>query len=129
MFKRIIIWSRPKRRRITQASKLRYQEHAPEARRLVHARLEEFSKFYNVKVGRISIRNQGTRWGSCSKAGNLNFNYRLALIDSDLADYVIVHEVCHLLEFNHSAAFWSLVAQAVPDYRARRRRLKALKLQ
>lgn len=129
MFKRIVIWVRPKRRRPTIASKLRYQEHSPEARRLVRARLAEFSQFYGVKIGRVSIRNQWTRWGSCSKAGNLNFNYRLALIDADLADYVIVHEVCHLLEFNHSPAFWSLVAQAIPDYRLRRRRLKALKIQ
>ena len=129
MFRRVIVWVRPKRRRITQASKLRYQEHRPEARRLVQDRVAEFSKFYGVKVGRISIRNQGTRWGSCSKAGNLNFNYRLALIDLELADYVIVHEICHLLEFNHSPAFWSLVAKTVPDYRLRRRALKNLKLQ
>ncbi len=129
MFKRIVIWVRPKRRKITQASKLRYEEHRQEARRLVQARVGVFSELYGVKVGRISIRNQGTRWGSCSKAGNLNFNYRLALIEPELADYVVVHEICHLLEFNHSPAFWSLVAKTIPDYRARRRALKVLKLQ
>ncbi len=125
----MIVWVRPKRRRITQASRLRYQEHCQEARRLVHARVAEFSELYGVKVGRISIRNQGTRWGSCSKAGNLNFNYRLALIDPTLADYVVVHEICHLLEFNHSPAFWLLVAKTIPDYRMRRRALKGLRLQ
>ena len=96
---------------------------------MVQARVAIFSEIYGVEVGRISIRNQGTRWGSCSKAGNLNFNYRLALIDPDLADYVIVHEICHLLEFNHSAAFWSLVAKTIPDYRVRRRTLKSIKMQ
>jgi len=95
---------------------------------LVRDRLDYYNQFYQFKVGQISIRNQRTRWGSCSAKGNLNFNYRLVLIPEKLADYVIVHELCHLGEFNHSADFWALVAKAMPDYREARRELKKIKL-
>lgn len=94
----------------------------------IKERVAFFSRFYNLKPGKISVRNQRTRWGSCSRQGNLSFNYRLAFTSLEEADYVIVHELCHLLEFNHSPNFWRLVAQAVPDYRRLRRRLKALNL-
>jgi hypothetical protein len=64
------------------------------------------------------------RWGSCSKKGNLNFNYKIALLPQRHSDYVIVHELCHLREFNHSKKFWDLVEQAVPNHRALRTELK-----
>ncbi len=98
------------------------------AHQLVRERLVYYNQFYQFKIGRISIRNQHTRWGSCSAKGNLNFNYRLVLIPEKLADYIIVHELCHLGEFNHSADFWALVAKAIPDYREARRELKKIKL-
>jgi predicted metal-dependent hydrolase len=72
----------------------------------------------------ITIKNHRTRWGSCSKRGNLNFNYRIALLPIELAEYIIVHELCHLYELNHSLRFWRHVARLQPDYAARRRRLR-----
>ena len=99
----------------------KYKEHA---RSLVHARLAHFNQAYQFSWGRVAIRNQKSRWGSCSKRGNLNFSYRIALIAPELADYVIVHELCHLGEFNHSPRFWALVARACPEHRALRARLR-----
>lgn len=77
-----------------------------------------------VDYGRISIRHQKTRWGSCSAKGNLNFNCLLMLAPEDVRDYVVVHELCHRKEMNHSNAFWAEVARVVPDYREKERWLK-----
>lgn len=96
------------------------------ARKLVEKKVAEHNKFYNYKIGRIAIRNQRTRWGSCSKRGNLNFNYKLALIPEKLADYIVVHEICHLGELNHSKRFWDLVARTMPDHRALRAELNKI---
>lgn len=92
---------------------------------LAHARLAHFNEAYGFALGRVAIKNHKSRWGSCSKKGNLNFNYKIALLPPELADYVIVHELCHLGEFNHSPRFWALVARTVPDHRALRARLRA----
>ncbi len=100
---------------------LRYKE---TARLLVHQRIQHFNQIYQFKFNRIAIRNQRTRWGSCSKKGNLNFNYKIVLLPLHLADYIIVHEVCHLGEFNHSQKFWDLVARTIPDHKERRKELK-----
>ena len=86
-------------------------------RNLVNSRLKFFNQIYNFDYNRIAIRNQKTRWGSCSSDKNLNFNYRLCLLPPDAADYIIVHELCHLQEMNHSQAFWRLVARAIPNYK------------
>lgn len=94
------------------------------ARLFIADRLAHFNQFYNFKYRQVSIRNQATRWGSCSRQGNLNFNYRLVDLAAPVADYIIVHELCHLQEFNHSPRFWQLVAQTIPDYRERRRHLR-----
>lgn len=102
--------------------------HKEAARALVLSRLAHWSGAYDVSWTSVSIRNQKTRWGSCSKRGGLSFNYRLALIPMHLADYVIVHEMCHLKEFNHSKNFWDLVARTIPDWRVRRAELKKIRL-
>ena len=94
-------------------------------RALAAERLAHFNQAYGFSYGRVSIRDQRTRWGSCSKKGNLNFNYRICYLPPHLLDYVIVHELCHLGQFNHSAAFWALVAQTLPDHRERRAELAA----
>ena len=105
-----------------------YMLHKEAARALVAARLPAIAATYGVLYGGVSIRNQSTRWGSCSKARNLNFNYRIVHLDEALVEYLIVHEVCHLIEFNHSEKFWRLVAQQVPGYVHARARLRAVRL-
>ncbi|HEY5587407.1 MAG TPA: M48 family metallopeptidase [Candidatus Paceibacterota bacterium] len=100
---------------------LKYKENAT---LLVKERIEYFNTFYNYKWNRIVIRNQKTRWGSCSKRGNLNFNYKIVFLSKRAADYIVVHELCHLREFNHSHNFWSLVSQTIPDYLEIRKELK-----
>jgi predicted metal-dependent hydrolase len=107
-----------------EQERIDYIHHKELARILVKKRLEYFNQFYNFKFGRISIRNQKTRWGSCSRAGNLNFNYKISRLPQNLADYVVVHELCHLRELNHSPRFWSLVAQTIPDYLKIRKELR-----
>jgi predicted metal-dependent hydrolase len=71
----------------------------------------------DVSYARLTVRDQRSRWGSCSSKGALNFNWRLVLAPHDVLDYVVVHEVCHLVELNHGPAFWELVARRRPDYR------------
>lgn len=91
---------------------------------LVEKRLRHFNVSYGYEWKDIRIKNQKTRWGSCSKRGNLNFNYKIALLPPHMADYIIVHELCHLGAFDHSRTFWNLVGKTVPDYKAIRDALK-----
>lgn len=100
------------------SSRREYLKNKNKALELARGRVAHFSSIYNLKYNQISIRNQKTRWGSCSKKGNLNFNYKIIYLPERLADYIFVHEICHLQEFNHSKNFWSLVRIAVPDYRS-----------
>lgn len=93
------------------------------ALRLAQDRLSHFNKLYNFKIGDISIRNQRTRWGSCSTTGRICFSYKICLLPPHLADYIIVHELCHLGEMNHSPRFWALVAKALPEYGQLKREL------
>ena len=110
--------------RSKQYTRWDYKRYREAARALAHARVAHFNSFYGFRVGRISIRDTKTRWGSCSKRGNLNFNYKILFLPAYLADYVVVHELCHLQEFNHSQNFWSLVAKMVPEHKAFRAELK-----
>ncbi|MEK7628957.1 MAG: SprT family zinc-dependent metalloprotease [Patescibacteria group bacterium] len=106
------------------SSRKLYIKHKDEALVLAQNRVNYFNQFYGFKFNKINIRNQKTRWGSCSKKGNLNFNYKIALLPAYAADYIIVHELCHLSEFNHSRNFWNLVAKTIPNYLAIRKELK-----
>lgn len=106
----------------------RYVKDKEAARKLIHERLAYWNTFYNYSYGRVSIKDTKSRWGSCSKKGNLNFSYKLIHIPPDLADYVVVHELCHLGEFNHSQKFWNLIARTTPDYKERRNRLLKIRL-
>lgn len=101
-----------------------YLNNREAARILIKARLEYFNDFYKFKYAQVNIRDQKTRWGSCSRHGNLNFNFRLLFCSAPLRDYVIVHELCHLKELNHSRRFWDLVAQTIPNWQELRKNLK-----
>lgn len=94
------------------------------ALQFVEERLEHFNRLYQFRWKRVSIRRQKTQWGSCSKSGTLAFHYKLLLVPPHVADYVIVHELCHLAVFNHSAKFWKEVERAIPDWKERRLELR-----
>lgn len=94
----------------------------------VHERLAAHNAHYGFSYKRIFIKNQKSCWGSCSEHGNLNFNYKLLFLPPHLADYVIIHELCHLAELNHSPRFWSLVAEVCPEYKKHRRELRGIRM-
>lgn len=83
-----------------------------------------YARIMGISYGRITIREQKTRWGSCSSKGNLNFNWRLILAPEEVLDYVVVHELAHRREMNHSKAFYAVVESVLPDYRQARRWLR-----
>lgn len=90
---------------------------ADQALEIIPTRVEYFARIIGVTYGNITIRNQKTRWGSCSSKGNLNFNCLLMLAPPEVLDYVVVHELCHRKQMNHSKAFWSEVEKVFPDYK------------
>jgi len=96
------------------------------ARKIILERLEFFNRHYNFRYKRVAIKNQKTCWGSCSQKGNLNFNYKIINLPERERDYVIVHELCHLEELNHSSRFWKLVAKFFPDYKQIRKNIKKI---
>lgn len=100
------------------------RELAQEALADIPERVRKFAQIMDVTYGRITIRNQTTRWGSCSTSGNLNFNCLLMLAPEEIRDYVVVHELSHRRHMDHSAAFWAEVGAILPDYK---RRVKWLK--
>jgi predicted metal-dependent hydrolase len=103
-----------------------YKKYKEQARMLVHARLEHFNAYYNFPYKKVFIKNTKSRWGSCSSAGNLNFSYKILFLKPAEQDYLIVHELCHLKEFNHSSRFWSLVALQCPHYKNHHLTLKKM---
>jgi hypothetical protein len=109
---------------LARRDRAEYLAKKEEARKLARSRLEYYNQAYGLRWNRISIKDQRTQWGSCSRKGNLNFNYKIALLPAELADYVIVHELCHLKQMNHSARYWALVSKTVPDWRERRKKLR-----
>ena len=100
-----------------------YLRHKERCRAFVHACLRHHNQAHGFTWNRISIKNLSSRWGSCSESRNLNYNYKVVHLPGDLAEYIVVHELCHLGEMNHSPAFWRLVARTVPDHRQRRKQL------
>ena len=94
------------------------------AKEVLPQRIAHYAEVLDVKYGKITIRNQKTRWGSCSSKGNLNFNCLLMLCPDNVIDYVVVHELCHLIHHNHSKRFWNEVERVLPDYKKRELFLK-----
>ena len=119
-------WRKRRRARVKRASSVtkHYQEHKETARALVLARLQHFNQHYELEWKRVAIRNQRRCWGSCSSLKNLNFNYKLLFLPEHLRDYVIVHELCHLVELNHGQNFWNLVEEQVPTYKELKKELQ-----
>lgn len=95
-----------------------------EAGQWISQRVEYYNNSLKETINRICIKDQKSRWGSCSSKRNLNFNWRIILAPPEVADYVVVHEMCHLRHLNHSAQFWSEVAAILPDYKERRQWLR-----
>jgi predicted metal-dependent hydrolase len=97
------------------------------ARRVITSRLAELNDaHYQLPYQKISIRSMRTRWGSCSAEGNMSFSYKVAYLPDELRDYVLIHELCHLAQMNHSARFWALVEKGDPQYAEHRQRLRQL---
>ena len=103
-----------------------YLAHKELARTFVHERVKHFAGVYGFTYNRIAIRNTRRSWGSCSELGNLNFHYKIIFLPEALADYIIVHELCHLWELNHSKRFWAHVEAILPDYRERKKALDSV---
>ena len=101
-----------------------YMRDKEDARKVITADVVRMNKIYNFTYNAIAIKNTKTRWGSCSKNKNLNFNYRLLHVSKEEREYVIVHELCHLSEMNHGKNFWALVEKSIPDYKTLRAQLK-----
>lgn len=97
-------------------SKLSDKELKTRTLEIVQERLSHFNQFYKFSYKDVRVKKVSTRWGSCSRRGNLNFSHKLALLRSEEIDYVVVHELCHLSEFNHGPKFWKLVEQTIPNY-------------
>lgn len=102
------------------------QKHA--ALSFARDRVAFFNQLYRFSYQSISIKNQKTLWGSCSRKGVLSFNYRIMLLPPHVADYIIVHELCHVAQFNHSHRFWEQVERSIPDYKTCRAELKKHRL-
>ncbi len=94
------------------------------ARSRLENRVAYYHQFTGGKYTSVTIRDQKTRWGSCSSRGTLSFNYRLIFAPSEVLDYVVVHELCHLTHMNHSKDFWNMVASVMPEYKLHKKWLR-----
>ena len=111
---------RQEKREMPEAQKKYYRNLA---REVLGARTGYYARKMGVTYGRISIREQKTRWGSCSSEGNLNFNCRLLFVPDRIVDYVVIHELAHRRFMNHSKAFWKEVEKYMPDYKEQKKLL------
>lgn len=109
---------------IRKLSQLELEELADKACEVFKNKVEFYAPIVGVTYGRITIRNQKTLWGSCSKKGNLNFNVALMRAPIEVLDYVVVHELCHRLQANHSKEFWKEVERVLPNYKVQEKWLK-----
>jgi len=110
-------------RPLRQAPRLT-QARREQARAVITARVRHWAGVMDIGYNRIAIKDHRTLWGSCSRKRNLNFNWRLAAAPAEALDYIVIHELCHLREMNHSKKFWAHVAALCPDYKARRKWLR-----
>ncbi len=102
---------------VPKISMAEVREMADEAMKILPPKVEKYAKILDVTYGRITVRNQKTRWGSCSSKGNLNFNCCLVRCPEKVIDYIVIHELCHRIYMNHSKAFYNAVSSVMPDYK------------
>ena len=105
-------------------TKEHFLAHKLAALKLATEKLQKWSQFYDIVPGKIAVKKMKSRWGSCSLGGNLNFNYKILFLYEDLADYLVVHEICHLMHMNHGPKFWQEVGRAIPDFKELRKILR-----
>ena len=103
-----------------------YKKYRAEALKFAEGKIADINKYYKYSYNKIAIKDHKSRWDSCSKKRNLNFNYRVIFLPERLADYIIAHELCHLGIFDHSRKFLALVEKSMPDFRHRVKELNAL---
>jgi predicted metal-dependent hydrolase len=126
---------RRKRRKNSAKSKKEYLENKEKAKEVVLEKLKYWQDFYknnfqiNLEYKKVFIKNVSTRWGSCSSKKNLNFSYKIVFLSSELQDYLIVHELCHLMEMNHGENFWKLVSLGVENCSEKRNILRKWNMQ
>lgn len=123
-------WIEDQRKKLLQFVTIPDIDEETEARLREYTRLKVNAWLVNwcgPKPKNVFIKNQKSRWGSCSSLGNINLNLRLGLLPDDLFEYVLVHELCHLLELNHSDRFWAEVAKFIPEYKKRRAKLRKIR--
>lgn len=120
MEKQTLSFTAAEERRL-EAIKRRYRE---QARAVIEKRVAYYHPLTGGCFTSVMIRDQKSRWGSCSSRGTLSFNYRLVFAPPEILDYVVVHELCHLTHMNHSKDFWDKVASVLPDYKLRRKWLR-----
>lgn len=106
---------------VTVQEEARYKK---QAKAYLQGKCLYFSEIMGLRHGEIKINGAKTRWGSCNRKGDINFTYRLIFAPEEVIDYVVVHELAHLKEMNHSDRFWTVVEQTMPDYKARRQKLR-----
>ncbi|MFA5248277.1 MAG: M48 family metallopeptidase [Patescibacteria group bacterium] len=116
--------SQPKKK-LAKVSEAEFLAGKKQGLEFLRARVVEVNSFYGFEFKKISVKNNSSRLGSCSRSGNLNFSYSILRLPTEAIDYVIVHELCHLKEFNHSSRFWDLVALVVPDYKKTRKNIRS----
>jgi predicted metal-dependent hydrolase len=122
------IYRRRKRRIRRAVGRTGYVARKEEARALVHARLVYWKSVHPFEHGQVRIKNTRAMWGSCSLKRNLNFNWRVVALSPELADYVVLHELCHTVHLDHSRNFWSLMEQLMPGHGVHRARLRRINL-
>lgn len=109
-------------------SKASFKKNKAKALEMVLEKIIKINQHYKYTYSKISIRNQKTRWGSCSSKKNLSFNYKIVFLTDELVDYIITHELCHLKEMNHGKNFWELIEKTIPNYKELHLKLKNFKM-
>ena len=102
------------------SKELLYKFYIDQANKIIKKRIIFYTKKYNFRINKIKISNANTRWGSCGARNNININWKLIMADKKIIDYVIIHELAHTIEHNHSKNFWGIIENIMPDYKERK---------